>query len=208
MRQHPGEMHDGDRIIDLYERHAHEFDRERWRTLFERPWLDRFLSLVSPGGRILDLGCGTGEPLARHLIEQGHAVTGVDSSPAMIDLAKRRFPDADWIVADMRTLSLRRRFAGILAWDSVFHLRPDHQRAMFAVFAAHAAAGAALMFTSGPRAGEAIGTLYGEPLYHASLAPEEYRALLEAHGFAVVSYDAEAPACGGHTIWLARRSAA
>ena len=61
------------------------------------------------------------------------------------------------------------------------------------------------MFTSGPRHGEAIGQLRGEPLYHASLAPEEYRTLLAAHGFAVVAERMEDPGCGGHSVWLARR---
>jgi hypothetical protein len=61
------------------------------------------------------------------------------------------------------------------------------------------------MFTSGPRAGVAMGTYEGEPLYHASLDPQEYRALLDEHGFEVVSYVPEDRACGGHTIWLARR---
>ena len=60
------------------------------------------------------------------------------------------------------------------------------------------------MFTSGPSDGEAIGTFQGEPLYHASLSPDEYRALLDRHGFEVVAYEAEDPECGGHTIWLAR----
>jgi SAM-dependent methyltransferase len=51
---------EADRIIGLYQRHAHEFDRERWRNLFERPWLDRFAALLPRGGSILDLGCGSG----------------------------------------------------------------------------------------------------------------------------------------------------
>ena len=93
---------------------------------------------------------------------------------------------------------------GILAWDSFFHLRRDDQRAMFATFRAHTAPGAALMFTSGPRDGEAIGTFHGEPLYHASLVPDEYRALLDRHGFEVVAHKAEDPGSGRHTIWLAR----
>jgi hypothetical protein len=37
-----------------------------------------------------------------------------------------------------------------------------------AVFRRHAAPKAALMFTSGPAAGEAIGAYRGEPLYHAA----------------------------------------
>src|SRR3712207_7171924 len=60
----------------------------------------------------------------------------------------RSFPDARWVVADMRTLRLGARFAGILAWDSFFHLRPDDQRAMFRTFRDHAAPGAALLFRS------------------------------------------------------------
>ena len=105
----------------------------------------------------------------------------------------------------MRGLSLERRFDGLIAWDSFFHLCPDDQRGMFAVFAAHAAPGAALMFTSGPADGIAIGTFEGEPLYHASLDAGEYRALLGENGFDVVAHAVEDPSCGGHTVWLARR---
>ncbi|MDE2362443.1 MAG: hypothetical protein KGM42_07170 [Hyphomicrobiales bacterium] len=107
----------------------------------------------------------------------------------------------------MRTLRLARTFDGLLAWDSFFHLARAAQRAMFPVFAAHAAPGAPLMFTSGPQDGEAIGAMFGESLYHASLAPRDYRNLLEANGFAVVAHAAEDPDCGGHTVWLAQRAA-
>ncbi len=67
---------------------------------------------------------------------------------------------------------------------------------MCAVFARHAEPGAALMITSGPKAGEA--------LFHTSLSPAEYHDLLAVHGFEVVAHIAEDPNCGGHTIWLAR----
>jgi hypothetical protein len=93
----------------------------------------------------------------------------------------------------------------VLAWHSFFHLPHDDQRAMFGVFARHARPGAPLMFTSGPAAGEALGTFEGETLYHASLAPDEYRALLDRAGFAVLDHIAEDPATNGDTIWLARR---
>jgi hypothetical protein len=60
------------------------------------------------------------------------------------------------------------------------------------------------MFTSGPAEGEAIGDFEGEPLFHASLSPDAYRALLNAHGFEVVAFVPEDPTCGQHTVWLAR----
>jgi SAM-dependent methyltransferase len=193
-----------ERIVDLYERHARTFDRERGRSLFERGWLDRFRTVAGAEAAILDVGCGSGEPIARYLIAAGHNVTGIDSAEAMIAICRKRFPEQSWIVADMRGLALGRRFGGVLAWDSFFHLTQADQRAMFAIFAAHAAEGCALMFTSGPRAGEAIGSYQGEALYHASLDPDEYRELLRAHRFDVVDHIAEDAACEGHTVWLAR----
>jgi SAM-dependent methyltransferase len=192
-------------IIDLYQRKARDWAESRARgNLFEKPWLDRFRALLPQAAPILDLGCGSGEPMARYLIELRHPVVGVDSSEAMIEFCRSRFPEQEWIVADMRKLALRRQFSGILAWDSFFHLCPDDQRRMFAVFREHAAPGAALMFTSGPAHGEAIGSFGGEPLYHASLDPDEYRSLLDRNGFRVVAHVVEDPDCGGHTIWLAQ----
>lgn len=193
-----------DAIIDLYQRHAATYDGLRGRLLMEGPWLARFRALLAPGATVLDIGCGTGQPIARHFMEQGHAVTGVDSAPAMIALCRARFPEGDWQVADMRKLALGRRFGGLIAWDSFFHLTPEDQRGMFEVFAAHAAPGAALLFTSGPAHGEAIGNFDGEALYHGSLDPREYRALLAEAGFSVVDHVVEDPSCGGHTIWLAQ----
>ncbi len=193
------------RIIEIYQRHALAFDEARARSLFERPWLSRLATLLPPGATILDIGCGSGEPIARFFIEAGYRVTGVDSSPPLVALCQARFPDQSWSVGDMRRLSLGRRFDGLIAWDSFFHLTRDDQRGMFARFAAHAAPGAALMFTSGPADGEAIGRFEGEPLYHSSLAPDEYRQLLDSNGFDVVDHVVDDPGCGGHTIWLARR---
>jgi SAM-dependent methyltransferase len=192
------------RIIDLYERHARSWDRDRGRSLFERGWLDRFRAVAGDGASILDLGCGSGDPMARYLIACGHAIAGVDSSPSLIELGAARFPTHNWIVGDMRGIALGERFRGVLAWDSFFHLTADDQRAMFPIFRGHAETGAALMFTSGPRAGEAIGSYQGEPLYHASLDAAEYEALLRGHGFAVVAHVVEDATCGGHTVWLAR----
>jgi SAM-dependent methyltransferase len=190
-------------IAELYERRAHEYDHDRSRSVQEQGWLDAFLRYVRPAGTILDVGCGMGEPLGRYLLDHGCHVVGVDSSPSLIELCRLRFPEAEWFVADMRQMALGRRFDGVLAWDSFFHLNIDDQRGMFARFAAHARSFAPLMFTSGASEGEAIGSYHGDLLYHASLGPEEYCQLLVANGFVVRAHQAEDPECGGHTVWLA-----
>jgi SAM-dependent methyltransferase len=195
-----------DEIIGLYRRHGLAWAALRdGGTFVEAGWLARFMALLPPGGSVLDIGCGSGAPIAVTLASSGFAVTGLDTSAPLLGLARARLPDATWIEGDMRDMALGRRFDGLIAWDSFFHLTQDDQRAMFPRFADHAAPGAALIFTSGPEEGEAIGVLQGDALFHASLGPCEYRALLHATGFSVVGHVAEDQACGGRTVWLAQR---
>ena len=193
-----------ERIQVHRERTYGENGRTTVENQFEKAWLDRFLALLPLRASILDIGCGSAEPIARYVIEKGFCVTGIDSSSRLIAMCKERFPDQVWIDTDMRSLSLDRRFDGILAWDSFFHLCAEDQRLMFPIFSRHAGPKAALMFTSGPGAGTAIGSYKGEPLYHRSLDGAEYRSLLNQNGFDVVSLVVEDPDCGRHTVWLAQ----
>lgn len=194
-----------DRIIGHYERHASAWANDRSKSGWnDRRWHEYFAQELPMGGSILDLGCGSGDPIGRYFVERKFWVTGVDASPTLISICRDRMPHQKWIVADMRSISLGKRFDGILAWDSFFHLKPDDQRDMFAVFAEHAGASALLMFNSGPSHGEAIGDYRGEPLYHASLDSEEYRNLLKRSGFELISHVVEDPKAGGRTVWVAR----
>ncbi|MEG3163691.1 methyltransferase domain-containing protein [Sphingomonas sp. PB2P19] len=192
-------------VLDVYQRHGAAWARQRSDRLVECRWLDCFCTLLPAGAAILDIGCGCGVPIARELVRRGFDVTGIDGAPAMVALFERNLPGVSVQCADMRELDLHRRFAGLIAWDSLFHLSPRDQRSMFPRFQAHAAPGAALMFTSGTAEGDSIGELEGEPLYHASLDTREYRGLLEAAGFVVVAHIVEDADCGRHTIWLAQK---
>lgn len=192
-------------IRALYQRHAAAFARQRGQSLIERGWLETFAEGLPAAARVLDIGCGSGAPIGGWLLGRGFRLAGIDTAPALLDMARAGFPQAEWIEADMRAIPLAGPFDGLIAWHSFFHLPHDDQRAMFGQFARLAAPGARLMFTSGTSHGEAIGRFEGERLYHASLDPGEYRALLAAHGFTLLRHRAEDPECGGATVWLAER---
>ncbi len=198
--------HLANHIIEIYRKHARAWVQARGDVLYEKVWLDRFLALVPQHATILDLGCAAGTTIANYFIEQGHFITGVDRSEVMIAMAQQRFPSQIWINADMRDLNLQKPFNGIVAWDSFFHLTRADQAKMFECFAQHASCGTVLMFSSGPENGEAIGDMFGDALYHASLSPEEYTILLHRYGFRVIDMVAEDPACTGHTVWLAQKT--
>ena len=114
--------------VGLYRRHGAAWARDRGDAMPELGWLRRFAALLPAGHRhVLDLGCGAGRPIARWLMGKGVAVTGVDAAPEMIALCRCWCPKGDWQVADMRGLALGRRFGGVLAWDSFFHLDQEAQ---------------------------------------------------------------------------------
>lgn len=189
-----------------YERHAAGFDKSRSRGLLEAPWLDRLLAMAPTGEAILDVGCGAAEPIAQFFVGAGRAVHGVDFAEAMLDISRQRFPGQRWTHADMRTLDLGTTFGGVVAWDSFFHLTADEQRLCLPRLAEHVAPGGGLLFTCGPKAGEVVGTVEGEPVYHASLSPEEYAAVLEREGLGIEAFVPEDPTCGFRTICLAARA--
>jgi ubiquinone/menaquinone biosynthesis C-methylase UbiE len=86
-------------------------------------WLLRNLR---PGARVLDVGCGTGLPTARQLVDAGCEVVGIDISPVMLALAEKHVPEADLVQLDVVELdgSLG-PFDAVVAYFSLSMLRRD-----------------------------------------------------------------------------------
>ena len=90
---------------------------------FERWLLDR-IAAHADGGPVVEAGCGPGHVTA-YLAEAGADATGIDLSPGMVEEARRRFPDGDYQVGDLRRLMRPTHGAGwtaVLAWYSLIHL--------------------------------------------------------------------------------------
>ena len=194
-----------DKTKETYQSHAEAYDRQRSRKFFEARWLARFGDVLPRGSKVLDLGCGGGQPVSAWLIAEGFSFTGVDYSEAMLDIARRRWPSENWCLADMRSLDLNETFHGIVAWDSFFHLTQQEQRDALPRLAAHLEPGGLLLVTVGPKAGESVGQVAGEPVLQASLSPAEYASLLELHGLMLIEFVSEDPQCGFHTVLMAKK---
>ncbi len=196
-----------DRVCDathaVYDDYANEWDQNRRRHFLEKNWIDRFLSGLQQRPEILDIGCGAGFPIADYLIQKQCRVTGVDLADGMLDLCRYRFPVANFYKQDMRALTLDNAFDGIIAWDSFFHLRQTEQRQVLTRFAAHLKPGGSLLVTVGHEAGEVLGTVAGQQVYHSSLAPEAYRTILAQLGFKAIDMVLQDPHCSEHSIILA-----
>jgi SAM-dependent methyltransferase len=80
------------------------------------------LNALPPGSKVLDLGCGSGDPTTKALAAR-FEVTGVDISPRSIDLARQNVPRAQFIEADMGAVDFPPgTFDGIAAFYSLIHV--------------------------------------------------------------------------------------
>jgi SAM-dependent methyltransferase len=83
-----------------------------------------------PARSLLNLGCGAGHN--DHHLQEHFQVTGVDLSAAMLDLARRLNPAVEYLVGDMRTLRLERRFDAVMVADAIAYMRSEEDlRAAF-----------------------------------------------------------------------------
>jgi len=105
-----------------------------WYLPAAAPALQQLLfSRLPPPARVLDVCCGSGH-VTRELVRRGYQVTGIDSSAALIAVAREELPDADFRVQDARALKLEKRYqAAISTFDSLNHmLSLDDLREVFA----------------------------------------------------------------------------
>jgi SAM-dependent methyltransferase len=88
-----------------------------------RALLDRLLD-EGPPRTVLDAGCGTGRH-ALALTTAGHRVIGVDSSSAMLDIARSKVPDGEFHQADLADLPLPDRHVDLIVCALALTHVPD-----------------------------------------------------------------------------------
>ncbi|WP_344004416.1 methyltransferase domain-containing protein [Streptomyces thermocarboxydovorans] len=87
------------------------------------------LLAAGPGTAVVDVGCGAGRAVAE-LHERGAKALGVDPDEHMIAIARRRWPEADFRIADAYDLPLPDASVHAYRADKVFHELADPARAL------------------------------------------------------------------------------
>ncbi|KQM36633.1 class I SAM-dependent methyltransferase [Sphingomonas sp. Leaf10] len=134
------------------------------------------------GGAILDIGCGSGWPVATTLAEAGHRLVGIDPSPTLLAAFRRALPDAETAceaAEDSRFFG--RRFDGAVAVGLLFLLPEAAQATLIARVGRALHAGGGFLFTAPRIAATWRDMLTGR--VSRSLGKGAYRALLAGAGF-------------------------
>ena len=108
--------------LDYYNKNSEEYFNSTLNVDMTNTY-KAFLKLLSKGGKILDLGCGSGRD-SMNFIKLGYEVTAVDGSK---ELAKRAsvLLGKEVIVSTFEELELKEKFHGIWACASLLHIKRE-----------------------------------------------------------------------------------
>ncbi|GAA1018107.1 methyltransferase type 11 [Acrocarpospora pleiomorpha] len=178
---------------------AHEYDR--WRADLR----DRL-----PGrGQILDLGCGCGIPVTRHLAAVGHQVTGVDISDVQVERARRLVPGAAFIRADATELDFPPgSFDAVICLYALIHMPLDRQPRLLHDIARWLRPGGWLLATTGQDAwtGTQDNWLGGPAaMWWSHADATTYRSWLRQAGLAIIDQQFVPEGDSGHALFWARQ---
>jgi SAM-dependent methyltransferase len=141
----------------------------------------RWAAELPAGGSVVDIGCGTGRPIAVTLAGAGLAVSGIDPSPTLLAAFRHTLPGAPAACETAEDSGyFGRRFDGAVAIGLLFLLPPDTQAAVIARVAGALRPGGRFLFSAPRIACRWSDTLTGRE--SQSLGEAEYRVLLAKAG--------------------------
>lgn len=142
---------------------------------------------LPPNSTLLDLGCGTGQPVAAFFAAAGFHIVGVDQSPAMLALAKRRLPAHQWLLGTLEDFPPTSHVGAVIAWDSLFHVPRDRHAGIFRRVRDTLPVGGRFALTVGGSEHPAFtDVMFGHEFFYDSFPPAQTAALLVTAGFRIV----------------------
>jgi SAM-dependent methyltransferase len=98
-------------------------------------WARQLELVLDNGERVVELGCGTGVPVAKWIAAR-FDYTGIDASEGMLEIARRHVPAGTFVQADMESVTFERGSLGaVIAFYSVIHVPRERHAALFAAIA-------------------------------------------------------------------------
>lgn len=140
---------------------------------------------LPPDATVLDLGCGSGFPITKILVDEGLTVYGVDASPSLVAAFRRHLPGVAVVCESVEESTFfDRSFDAILSWGLWFLLPVAAQLDLPRRLASALQRGGRLLFTAPPQAITWLDAMTGEE--SRSLGAETYRRSLSAAGLSVL----------------------
>jgi len=171
-----------------YDKVADEYLATRSEDDDEVKLLPDFINRLPEGSRILDAGCGAGEPITR-ILSQKFEVIGVDISRKQIEIARDLLPQCEFVWQDMTTLTYPDdHFDGIISYYAIPHVpREEHKGLLENLYRMLRKDGIALLcFATTDDPGTVVDDFFGVKMYWSSFDAGTNVEMLKDTGFSVV----------------------
>ena len=197
-------------VREGYDACAPAFNSERVRGTADA--LTPLIVRLPVGARVLDLGCGTGVPVAKALSGTCRVV-GVDLSRGQLELARVQAPGVDLVMGDMTSCAFAPgSFDAVVSFYAIFHTPRDLHQALFERVHAWLRPGGLLLASLAMTdEGSYTEDFFGVEMYWSNYDMPRYREMIASCGFALLAegtlsngYAADQPA-EVHPIVFAER---
>lgn len=168
-----------------YNRIIDNWVKARNNAIVNKPIID-FADKINSNGKILDIGCGTGLPVAKYFSERNFSIIGIDTSDKMLEIAKSNtIKNAQFLLNDFFDFNSNEQFDGIIAWDSLFHFPKQQQKKIYSKVYNLLNPGGFFLFTHGKEEDEHMDEMFGEQFYYSCLSKDFVLDLMNEIGFEI-----------------------
>jgi SAM-dependent methyltransferase len=172
-------------------------------------WLTELRERLPAGAAVLDLGCGSGLPVARDLTAAGRHVTGVDISEVQIRRARELVPAAEFLRADVSSVGFEpESFDAVVSFFALIHLPLDEQPGLLGRIAGWLRPGGLFVATVGHAAWTGYEDNWldgGAPMWWSHADAATYRSWIAQAGLVIEREEFVPEDDGGHALFWASR---
>jgi len=183
-----------------------EINRRAWNTIVkqkrtihptkgrkEAELLGVFIKSLPGGGKVLDLGCGSGMPIGKKLHAEGLVVVGVDVSDEMVSEYQKNVPEATTYRTPMTEINFNEEFDGVISSFSMLCLPPEDFSlvAHKAVLALKTSGWFFLLLNEGDSKKGAVQEVQGQQMYSTGMSEKEVRDIFEPQGMKITRVERE-----------------
>jgi ubiquinone/menaquinone biosynthesis C-methylase UbiE len=205
-------MADPKKIVESgYDQMAKRYMQTRRVENRDKTFLRLLFDRVDAGGKVLDLGCGSGIPHTITMAKR-YKVIGVDLSQNQIDLARKNVPGAEFIKQDMTALTFPdETFDAVVSYMAILHVPREEKPGLYCNIFRMLKNGGTFMMMIGQDEWDSVpgDTLMETPMYWSQLGEEKTGELLESIGFRILRSSVETGELDGqpesHLLILAEK---